>query len=72
MKRKKEETVLRSRVIPHLVLTLEVFQEGLVEIGGNAVEQRPQHSLRELMVVQILHLDMIHASKRHSHIAAVS
>lgn len=41
----------------HLVLTLEVFEEGLVEVGGDAVEQRPKHTLGELVVVQVFHLN---------------
>lgn len=41
----------------YLVLALKVLQESLIEIGGDAVKQRPQHALREFVVVEIFHLD---------------
>lgn len=58
--------VTPSRMVPHLVLTLEVFEESLIEIGRNAVEQRPQDPLRELVVVQILYLH-IRVNETHVH-----
>lgn len=41
----------------YLVLALKVLEEGLIKIGGDGVEQRPQHALCEFVVVQIFHLD---------------
>ena len=40
----------------YLVLTLEVLEKGLVKVRGDAVEQRPQYSLRKLVVIQIFDL----------------
>lgn len=50
----------------YLVLALKVLEEGLVEIGGDAVEQRPQHALCEPVVVQVFHLDT-HADEQTHH-----
>lgn len=40
----------------YLVLALKVLQKSFVEICGDAVEQRPQHSLRKLVIVQVFGL----------------
>lgn len=50
----------------YLVLTLKVLEKSFVEICGDAVEQRPQHSLRKLVVVQIFDLHKDPTEGRHS------
>lgn len=49
----------------YLILTLKVLEKSFVEIGGDAVEQWPQHSLRELVVVQIF--DLHRGAKKDIH-----
>lgn len=46
----------KHRLCLHLVLSLEIVEQSLVEVIRDSVEERPQHPLTKLIVVEILHL----------------